>query len=64
MKHIVKEGACWVIGSGSAIKASDIPDTFPGKDLLYPQPLISIMQRPGVIPFTISSNASLISYKL
>ncbi len=38
MKHIAKEGACWVIGSGSAIKGSDIPDTFPGKDLLYPQP--------------------------
>ncbi len=38
MRHIAKEGACWVIGSGSAIKASDIPDNFPGKDTLYPDP--------------------------
>ena len=38
MKHIAKEGACWVIGSGSAIKASDIPDSFPGRETLYPDP--------------------------
>ena len=38
MKHIAKEGACWVIGSGSAIKASDIPVSFPGRKTLYPDP--------------------------
>ena len=38
MQHIAKEGACWVIGSGSAIKASEIPENFPGKDILYPDP--------------------------
>jgi len=38
MRHIAMEGACWVIGSGSAIKASDIPRSFPGKDILYPDP--------------------------
>ena len=38
MKHIAKEGACWVIGSGSAIKGSDIPDSFPGREALYPNP--------------------------
>ena len=38
MRHIAMEGACWVIGSGSAIKASDIPQSFPGKDILYPDP--------------------------
>ena len=38
MRHIAKEGACWVIGSGSAIKVSDIPDDFPGKATLYPDP--------------------------
>ena len=38
MKHIAKEGACWVIGSGSAIKASDMPHSFPGRDILYPDP--------------------------
>jgi len=36
MRHIAKEGACWVLGSGSAIRASDIPDNFPGKAMLYP----------------------------
>ena len=30
MQHIAMEGACWVLGSGSAIKASDVPDNFPG----------------------------------
>ena len=38
MRHIAKEGACWVIGSGSAIRGSDIPNNFPGKDSLYPDP--------------------------
>jgi len=38
MRHIAKEGACWVIGSGSAIRGSDIPDSFPGKNSLYPDP--------------------------
>ena len=38
MRHIAKEGACWVLGSGSAIRASDIPDNFPGKATLYPDP--------------------------
>ena len=36
--YIAKEGACWVLGSGSAIRASDIPDNFPGKTTLYPDP--------------------------
>lgn len=38
MRHIAKEGACWVIGSGSAIKASDVPEDFPGRKTLYPDP--------------------------
>ena len=38
MQHIAREGCCWVIGSGNAIKASDIPERFPGKPELYPDP--------------------------
>ena len=38
MQHIAREGRCWVVGSGTALKASDIPDDFPGKDTLYPKP--------------------------
>lgn len=36
MRHIAKEGGCWVISCGSALKASDFPDDFPGKSGLYP----------------------------
>jgi nitrilase len=36
MRHIAREGGCWVIGSGFALKGSDIPASFPGKATLYP----------------------------
>lgn len=36
MRHIAREGGCWVIGSGFALKASDIPESFPGKKQLFP----------------------------
>ena len=36
MQHIAREGGCWVAGSGHALRASDIPDTLPGKAQLYP----------------------------
>ncbi len=29
MKHIAKEGGCWVIGAGTAIQGKDLPDSFP-----------------------------------
>lgn len=38
LQHIAREGCCWVVGSGNAIKASDIPEDFPGKAQLYPDP--------------------------
>ncbi len=38
MRHIAREGRCWVIGSGFALKAEDIPDTVPGKNELFPDP--------------------------
>lgn len=36
MQHIAREGRCWVICSGVALKNSDIPDDFPNKETLYP----------------------------
>jgi nitrilase len=38
MQHIAREGRCWVVGSGFVMRASDIPDDFPDKDELYPDP--------------------------
>jgi nitrilase len=38
MQHIAREGRCWVVGSGTALKSNDIPDDFPGKDTVYPKP--------------------------
>lgn len=38
LQHIAREGCCWVIGSGNALKASDFPEDFPGKADLYPDP--------------------------
>ncbi|WP_416137508.1 carbon-nitrogen hydrolase family protein [Halomonas sp. HK25] len=35
LRHIAKEGGCWVIGTATAIQGSDIPDTFPERDALY-----------------------------
>ncbi len=35
-QHIAREGGCWVVGSGCAFRASDIPDTVPGKTELFP----------------------------
>ena len=36
MQHIAREGGCWVLGSGCAFQARDIPDAVPGKAQLYP----------------------------
>jgi nitrilase len=38
MQHIAREGRCWVVGSGFVMRASDIPDDFPDRDDLYPDP--------------------------
>ncbi|MCU7835782.1 MAG: carbon-nitrogen hydrolase family protein [gamma proteobacterium symbiont of Taylorina sp.] len=35
LQHIAREGCCWVIGSGNALKYKDIPDYFPDKDELF-----------------------------
>lgn len=38
LQHIAREGCCWVIGSGTALRASDLPADFPDKPELYPDP--------------------------
>jgi nitrilase len=35
MRHIAREGGCWVLGSGCAFQARHIPDAVPGKAELY-----------------------------
>lgn len=37
LRHIAKEGGCWVISTATAIQGSDIPATFPERDRLYTQ---------------------------
>ena len=36
MRHIALEGRCWVLGSGSVLRGSDIPDDFPARAQLFP----------------------------
>jgi nitrilase len=38
MRHIALEGRCWVIGSGTLLRATDIPDGFPARTQLFPNP--------------------------
>lgn len=35
LRHIAKEGGCWVIGTATAIQGNDLPDDFPERDRLY-----------------------------
>lgn len=35
LRHIAREGGCWVIGTATAIQGSDIPTTFPERDRLF-----------------------------
>lgn len=36
LRHIAREGRCWVVGCGNLLRASDLPDDFPEKATLYP----------------------------
>ena len=38
MRHIAAEGRCWVLGAGCSWQARDLPDSFPERDRLYPDP--------------------------
>lgn len=36
MQHIAREGGCWVIGAGVALRNRDLPDDLPARETLYP----------------------------
>lgn len=36
LQHIAREAGCWVLGSGCAFRAADLPASFPEKARLYP----------------------------
>jgi len=36
MRHIAREGRCWVLCSGVALRRSDLPNDLPGLEALYP----------------------------
>ena len=38
LQHIAREGRCWVVGSGNLLRGCDIPDDFPDKKRIYPDP--------------------------
>lgn len=38
LRHIAREGGCWVAGTSTAIQCSDIPDSFPHKQEVFPDP--------------------------
>lgn len=53
LQHIAREAGCWVVGSGSVLRARDIPDSLPGRSQLYPDadewinPGDSVVVEPG-----------------
>jgi nitrilase len=36
LRHIAREGGCWVIAAGVALRRSDLPADLPDRDTLYP----------------------------
>ncbi len=36
MQHIAREGCCWVVSAGVALRNRDLPDDFPEREMLYP----------------------------
>ena len=38
LRHIALEGRCWVLGSGTVLRGSDIPEDFPGREQLFADP--------------------------
>jgi nitrilase len=37
MQHVAREGCCWVVGAGVAMRNLDLPADFPERDRLYPE---------------------------
>jgi len=38
LQHIAREGCCWVVGSGCALRGGDFAKDFPERSMLYPDP--------------------------
>ncbi len=36
LQHIAREGGCWVIGAGVALRNLDLPDDFPERNTIFP----------------------------
>jgi len=36
LQHIAREGGCWVVGAGVALRNQDLPSDFPEREMLYP----------------------------
>ncbi|HHQ47298.1 MAG TPA: carbon-nitrogen hydrolase family protein [Acidobacteria bacterium] len=36
MRHIAREGGTWVLATATAMQGADIPEDFPGRELLFP----------------------------
>ena len=36
MRHIAREGGCWVIGCAAAVQGSDMPADLPGREQMFP----------------------------
>lgn len=49
MRHIALEGRCWVLGSGTFLRASDIPKDFQGRAQLFPDQDECINQGDSVV---------------
>jgi nitrilase len=37
LRHIAREGRCWVLGSGTVLRVRDLPRDFPERAALYPE---------------------------
>ncbi|GIW41538.1 MAG: nitrilase [Candidatus Binatia bacterium] len=35
LRHIAREGGCWVVGTATALHSSDVPEDFPGREALF-----------------------------
>jgi nitrilase len=35
MRHIAKEGGCWVVGTATAMQGRDVPEDFPQRDKVF-----------------------------
>ena len=37
MRHIAREGGCWVLTTATALESSDMPENFPERDIVFPK---------------------------